>query len=309
MSLPKVIATSVVRGSQQGESHGGVFIIDLDTEIVDQVLDWDTCDIDFEGRGADRGLRGIAFDGLDIYIAASNEIFVFDQNFKIKKSFSNPYLHHCHEIYIKGRVLFLTSTGFDSILGYNLDDEFFFWGITLSPGKTGPILKTFNPMVGGPQPSNLLHINSVFKDQNGLFVGARNLPAIIQIKDSQIEGLAQIPLGTHNATPYIGGTLFNDTMSDKVRFIAKQGVREFEVPKYPEDELINKFRDTSKIARQGFGRGLCMLDKTLVAGGSSPSTISVHDLYNGKTLKKINFSMDIRNAIHGLEIWPYGWPP
>ena len=29
LQLPKLIATSVVRGSEQGESHGGVYTIDF----------------------------------------------------------------------------------------------------------------------------------------------------------------------------------------------------------------------------------------------------------------------------------------
>ena len=69
IKLPKLIATSVVRGSQQGESHGGVYVVDFDKHEGAQLVDWNTSDIDFEGRGADRGLRGIALDGEDIYIA------------------------------------------------------------------------------------------------------------------------------------------------------------------------------------------------------------------------------------------------
>ena len=61
--LPKFVATSVVRGSQQGESHGGIFTIDFESREVTQHVDWNTGEIDFEGRGADRGLRGIEFDG------------------------------------------------------------------------------------------------------------------------------------------------------------------------------------------------------------------------------------------------------
>ncbi len=70
MRLPKLILTSVVRGSQQGESHGGIYTVDFELQQGEQHVDWNTSDIDFEGRGADRGLRGIAFDGDDIYIAA-----------------------------------------------------------------------------------------------------------------------------------------------------------------------------------------------------------------------------------------------
>jgi len=48
-----------------------------------------------------------------------------------------------------------------------------------------------------------------------------------------------------------------------------------------------------------------VIDKDLVAVGSSPSTISIFDLANKKRLASVNLSMDIRNAIHGLEVWPY----
>jgi hypothetical protein len=43
----------------------------------------------------------------------------------------------------------------------------------------------------------------------------------------------------------------------------------------------------------------------VVATGSSPSTISIHDLKANETVLRVNLSMDIRNAIHGLEVWPY----
>ena len=58
--MVKLITTSVVRGSEQGESHGGVYIIELEKQDVRQVMDWNTTDIDWQGRGWDRGLRGIA---------------------------------------------------------------------------------------------------------------------------------------------------------------------------------------------------------------------------------------------------------
>ena len=89
IKLPKLIATSVVRGSQQGESHGGIYTVDFEQQSGELRVDWNTSDIDFEGRGADRGLRGIAFDGDDIYVAASDELFCYDRNFQVKKSFKN----------------------------------------------------------------------------------------------------------------------------------------------------------------------------------------------------------------------------
>jgi len=40
-------------------------------------------------------------------------------------------------------------------------------------------------------------------------------------------------------------------------------------------------------------------------GGSSPSTIALHDLERASTRSVVTLSHDIRNAIHGLEVWPF----
>ena len=44
---------------------------------------WNTGEIDWQGRGWDRGLRGIAFFHGEIYIAASDELFVYDQQWEL----------------------------------------------------------------------------------------------------------------------------------------------------------------------------------------------------------------------------------
>jgi hypothetical protein len=43
----------------------------------------------------------------------------------------------------------------------------------------------------------------------------------------------------------------------------------------------------------------------VVAGGSSPSTVTLYDLAADERLLSVNLSRDVRNAIHGLEVWPY----
>ena len=77
MKLPKLIATSVVRGSEKGQSHGGVYTVDFDGLEVVQQIDWNAGDIDFSGRGWDRGLRGIEFFEQQIWISASDELFCY----------------------------------------------------------------------------------------------------------------------------------------------------------------------------------------------------------------------------------------
>ncbi len=76
MRLPSFIVTSVVRGRKQGESHGGIYTVDFEKQACKQRVDWNTSEINFEGRGADRGPRGIAFHADDIFIAASDELFM-----------------------------------------------------------------------------------------------------------------------------------------------------------------------------------------------------------------------------------------
>ena len=75
-----------MRGSHQGESHGGVYLIDIEQQSVRQTIDWNTVDIDWRGRGWDRGLRGIAFDDDRVYIAASDELFAYTPDFKLVDS-------------------------------------------------------------------------------------------------------------------------------------------------------------------------------------------------------------------------------
>ncbi|MBZ0173264.1 MAG: hypothetical protein K8E66_12845, partial [Phycisphaerales bacterium] len=71
--LPTVLVTDVVRSTRQGDSHGGAYLVNLATGGLERVLDWNTIDISWAGRGADRGLRGIAFLGEEILIAAADE--------------------------------------------------------------------------------------------------------------------------------------------------------------------------------------------------------------------------------------------
>ena len=308
MRKPKLIATSVVRGSQQGESHGGVYLIDFENQVVEQHVDWNTGEIDFAGRGADRGLRGITFDAGDIYIAASDELFCYDQNFRIKRSWRNPFLKHCHEICRRDRKIFLTSTGFDSLLVFDIDLAAFMWGIHIQRDTQGDWHgNIFDPSSSvGPGPGNRSHINSTFIDEDGIYVSGLHTGALLYINsDNEVREFCSLPSGTHNARPFRDGVLFNDTANNHVRFVTPDRALAMPILVYPENELSFRGVDNSKVARQGFGRGLTLLSEDLVAVGSSPSTVSLYELRSGRCVDAVNISMDIRNAIHGLEVWPY----
>jgi hypothetical protein len=305
----KLVTTSVVRGSHQGESHGGVYLIDLERRNVRQTVDWNKADIDWQGRGWDRGLRGIAFDGDVVYVAASDELFAYTPDFAPLGSWRNPYLKHCHEISAHGRTLFLTATGCDSILGFDLDAKQFHWGMHVSTHQFRFKSTRFDPREkDGPLMLNKLHINNVHCNRGGMYISGLRTGGMLLYNGTGVQMAAELPAGTHNARPFRDGVLFNDSESDALRYAGRgEGLedRALRMPRYDPAALQQRGVDESKLARQGFARGLCVLSDAMVAGGSSPSTVTVYDLAANRLLMSVNLTMDVRNAIHGLEVWPY----
>jgi hypothetical protein len=314
IALPTLIATTVVRGAQRGESHGGVYLVNFATHDVNQVVDWKAAEIDFTGHGSGRGLRGIAFFGGETYIAASDELFVFDQRFRIKRSFRSTYLKHCQEIFQLNHHLYLSSAANDCVLAFDLERQKFFWAMHIALGKEGPVGTAFDPngingpgAASGPAASDELHLNSVYADKRGIFVSGRHSGGMLHIGNKNVlNWVVDLPHGAHNARPWGDGVLFNDTSANTVRCVNRDGTeKRFAVPTYDPAQLTHTEPGDESVARQGFGRGLCVLNERLIAAGSSPATITLYDLDAVCEAVRVNFSMDVRNAVHGLQVWPY----
>lgn len=315
--LPTVLMTDVVRSTHQGQSHGGAYLVDLAAATFDKVLDWNEIDIDWDGRGAGRGLRGIAFHGQDIYIAASDELFVFDRSFNILRSHKNDYLRHCHEIFLEGDRLFLTSTSYNAILEFDIPRAQFVAGVWLDAteptkgpaGATNVVItpRPFDPNApGGPPRGDKMHLNMVWRHNAKTLVSGVRLPMMLAIDGNKLQPFARVPMWTHNCRPLGDAMLYNSTDEDAIVLADRRGQvrRRFELPKYDEADLEQT--DVPKdYARQGFGRGLCVTDDGLVIGGSSPSTVSAYDLKTAERLASVRITRDVRNCPHGLEVWPF----
>ena len=277
--------------------------------MVTQVIDWNTVDIEWQGRGWDRGLRGIAFDGETIYIAASDELFAYTPDFKLIDSWRSPFLKHCHEIAVWERTLYLSSTGYDSILGFDLDEHRFHWAMHIQTANYRFRGVGFDPMSDeGPLMLNKIHINNVFCSRDGMYISGLKTGGMLHFNGTDINMAVEMPPGTHNAQPFRDGVLFNDSQDDVLRYTGRgEGVddRAMAVPTYDPARLQHMNAADDQVARPGFARGLCVLSDRAVAGGSSPSTVTVYDLKANETLLSVNLSTDVRNAIHGLEPWPY----
>ena len=286
-----------------------MYLIDLEKQSVQQTLDWNTADIDWDGRGGDRGLRGLAFDGDRVYIAASDGLFAYTPDFELIGSWRSPFLKHCHEIAVWARTLYLTSTGFDSILGFHLDEHRFHWAMHIQRANYRFKAVGFDPMSDeGPLMLNKMHINNVYCSEHGMYVSGSRTGGMLHFNGADINMAVQLPPGTHNARPFRDGVLFNDSEDDVLRYTGRgegEEDRAMKVPTCDPERLERMDAVDDQVARPGFARGLCVLSDRIVAGGSSPSTITVYDLAANEMLVSVNLSQDVRNAIHGLERWPY----
>lgn len=317
MILPKVLMTDVIRSSQQGDSHGGAFLINLQTGEFDQVLDWNRVDINWEGRGQGRGLRGICYVGDEVFIAASDELFVFDQSFEILRSYKCDYLHHCHEICYDGhRYIYLSATSFDSVLRFDTHAERFDRGwwmrvkrVTRN-GREGHELhaQPFDPnRTDGPSEGDHLHLNNVCYTNGVCMFSGLAMNVLASIIDDEVRPFAIVPPTTHNCQPLNNGVLMNSTGQDAAVLADRNGrpQKKFEYPRYDPD-LLEHADIPGDFARQAFGRGLCVDDQNkLVIAGSSPGTVSAFDMNRGELIKSVQVTNDLRNAPHGLEIWPF----
>jgi hypothetical protein len=151
-----------------------------------------------------------------------------------------------------------------------------------------------------------LHVNNVVFHKGSLLLSGTEMRHVVAIHDGRADVFARVPTGTHNAQPFLRGIVANHTARNRIVYLTRGGWprRSFPIKTYERAALINSSLPADH-ARQAFGRGLCMWMQRLLIAGSSPATISVFDFDTRERLVCINLTMDLRNAIHGLELWPF----
>ena len=76
----------------------------------------------------------------------------------------------------------------------------------------------------GPAPANTLHLNNVHCERGGMFHQRACAPrGVLIFNGKTAQRWVSIPVGAHNARPFRDGVLFNDTASDVVRFVSRDG--------------------------------------------------------------------------------------
>jgi hypothetical protein len=304
----KLVTTSVVYGCQPGESDGAACLVDLDAREVRLAAESTRRERRRHGRDRDAGLRGIAFDGETVYVAASDELLAFTPDFRRLGAWRNAYLSECHGVAVWGRRLFLASAGCDAILGFDLDRKEFSWAMQVVTQDFRFQARGFDPRNDdGPLMLNKLHLHDVHCTQGGMYVAGLKTGGMLLFNGRQLQMAVELPRGSRDARPFREGVLFNDSEAGLLRYSGRDGAqdRAFSVPLSPTATTQPVEPDSSKPSRRGLARGLAVLSDSLVAGGSSPATISLYDMPRNERVLSINLAMDARSEIHSLAVWPY----
>jgi len=309
--LPTVIASSVIRSAHRGDSHGGIYRINLETEEFVQMLDWNNPDINWHGRGGDRGIRGLAFFGHTLYALAGNELFAFEQDgdkLTLISSYSNDFVYGTHEIWRHKEKLYLCCGERDAVLVFDLVSKE--WVTSYYHNKTSMGLKEFNPNTGeGYQEvtGGYLHTDSVYADDNFMWYCGAYTDGLwrLDLNSGQTIKIQLQIADTHNARPYRDGYLYNLCPRSKT-FFERGGklIKEWSTPEFDLSTLIHTNLPHDH-ARAGYTRGMVTYGDFIITG-TSPATINVFDFNKeGSPIKSIQLTNDIRNSICGMAL--YEW--
>jgi hypothetical protein len=309
--LPTIITSSVIRSTKKGDSHGGIYRINLETNESHQLLDWNNPDIDWGGRGGDRGVRGLAFWGDTLYAVAGNELFAFERVYdklRVIASYTNQYLKLTHEMWRHQDKLYICSGGTDTILVFDLVKKD--WTTSYFHHATSNGNQEFDPVTGKGY-SNLegggfMHLDSVYaNDDNMWYCGAYSdglWRYNFLTKETTKEAFAIAD--THNARPYKDGMLYNISRMSRTIF-EKRGliIEDWDTPKLHEGSLINN-NIPQDHAVQGYTRGMVTYDDYVITG-TSPAAVNVWKFGQSHPIKTFYITNDIRNSICGMTL--YEW--
>jgi len=317
--MNRLLASYIIRGSTRGESHGGIYLIDLEQRATYRPTDWNLSGIDWHEYEGDRGLRGLAIDGDTLYVASSHELLAFSKDFQLRKSWRHPYLRNCQDICIWQRTLFVVAAGSDCVFAFDLDQGKFHWIMHISRKEFQFRPRLFEPDDSdGPLILNKLHLTSVFCDANGLYITGARSGGMLHFSGQKLNMTAELPPGTHNARPFRAGVLFNDSEAGVVRYSGRNDMTEdraLAIPNYPNESqgrhgtnvpAANSSNDGQAPGTPSHhGRGLCVLSNSTIAGGSAPATVTLYDFASNCQLISVALTTDAKHSIHSLAIWPF----
>ena len=306
--MHRILATTVIHDAQLGERHGAAYLVDLDHQSVNRVIDHRDQEIEWQGSEGGRGLRGVAFHDNDIFIAAGNHLLQYDRRFQAVNSWSNAYLLDPRGLFVHDGTLFVVSSGNDCIIGFDLETHEFRWALhVVSDGKRFKAV-TFDPRSNdGPLAINKLRLRSVTVDESGMrFLGLQS-GGLLYFNGKTITMSVELPEGSSDAMLLRNGALFTDSRAGALRFADRKNPqmdRVMKTPFFQQQDHQELDDDVTRATKSGYVRGLCLLGENAAAVGTSPAGLIVFDLSNEERLLATTFSQDAKQSINCLALWP-----
>jgi|TARA_R110002020_G_scaffold439960_1_gene650545 hypothetical protein len=320
----KIICTTVVRAAKQGDIHGGLYVVDIDSEEVVHYAPYQEDFINDNERGGERGLRGIAVLDDRIVVSDSSGFIELDKkDFSVRKTHKNQdVLKSVHEICFFSDSIWATSTAHDAVasfdMNYNLTG---FWQINGHNEEHHKVLDSKQRITPEQKTyDDHYHINSICHYDGRLMVSGlltglydfNDMSTVLPmpyISGGALTDAGLVPAGVnviksasfiHNLYEYEDVFMANLTSFSCLGIATKQlGGVYFDIAPIPPAKDVKFCVDD--IAVNNWNRGLARKDN-LVFIGSSPARILVYDLNTCEFIKEIQLEKDMRHAIHGLEV-------
>ena len=160
----------------------------------------------------------------------------------------------------------------------------------------------------GPIPVNKLHLRGIECSEGGIYFSGLKTGGLLHFNGQKIQMMAETPAGTQDAQAYRNGVVFNDSRAGVLRYVGDDDGSEdraLPIPYFDAGDHSSRDSDENRMMRRGYGKGLCSLQGTAVAGGSTPAGISVYDLKLNRKLLTVRFTKDTREMINDIVIWPH----
>jgi hypothetical protein len=305
--MNKLIATTIVHGADAVETHGSLYLIDLQAQEVHRVFSLESRDIEWFGEEGGRGLRGIALDRDWLYLAAGHRLLALDRRFRQTASWENPYLADCRGICVHDGKLYVVSAGNDCVVRFDLKAKEFDWAMQIQSEYFQFKPAYFDPRSDeGPLFINKLRLRSVHCDEGGMRIAGLSTGGLLHFNGSSIHMSVELPQGAQDARFFRKGIVFNDSRAGVVRYVGQEDESEdraIRVPFFMPFDHQPHEPDEVRMLKRGYARGLCILSRVAVAGGSTPAGVSIYDLRAGKKRLTVNFTKNVREAVNDIAAW------